>query len=209
MDVLQPMGWFVFVYISSDIESDNYNRTSENVSRDFGITRLRMDELALASNLRAANAQDKGFFDKEIMPMYAYQTVAGSSERQRLVLISLLPALLDYYSFESLCRVLVTKDNGPRAASTAEGLEKVRPAFGGTTTGGNASQLTDGIAGVLLMKRSKANELGLQILGRSVTCVTAGLAPRIMGIVSLCSVHESKRILILENRDHPLQFQNF
>ena len=85
-------------------------------------------------------------------------------------------------------KVLVTKDDGIRPGTTKEKLAKIRAAFpqwgNGATTGGNASQITDGVAGVLLMTRRKAEELGLEILGKHVATSVAGLAPRIMGIVS-------------------------
>ena len=65
-----------------------------------------------------------------------------------------------------------------RAGTTAEALGKIRPAFpqwgNGTTTGGNASQVTDGAAAVVLMRRSKAKELGVKILGKYVTTAVVG-----------------------------------
>lgn len=141
--------------------------TSENVSRDFGITRERMDEVAAISNQRAAHAQASGFFDSEIVPIVALQLPNPSAAGAARV------------------KVTVTQDDGIRAGTTKEGLGKIRPAFpqwGPTTTGGNASQVTDGAAGVLMMKRSKAEALGLEILGKHCFTSVAGLAPRIMGI---------------------------
>ena len=64
-----------------------------------------------------------------------------------------------------------------RAGTTAQALGKIRPAFpqwGGTTTGGNASQVTDGAAAVVLMRRSKAEELGVRVLAKYVTTAVAG-----------------------------------
>lgn len=60
----------------------------------------------------------------------------------------------------------------------------MKPAFkpGGSTTAGNSSQVSDGAAAVLLMKRKKAQELGLPILGKFVAFATAGVPPRVMGI---------------------------
>lgn len=80
----------------------------------------------------------------------------------------------------------MTKDEGVRQGTTAEGLSKVRAAFPkwapSTTTGGNASQITDGAAGILLMKRSMAEKIGQPILAKFVGATVAGLEPRIMGI---------------------------
>jgi acetyl-CoA acetyltransferase len=82
--------------------------------------------------------------------------------------------------------VIADKDDGIRYGTTAEILSKIPGAFKQwpptTTSGGNASQITDGAAAVLLMKRSKAEELGQPILGKYVGCSLAGLEPRIMGI---------------------------
>jgi acetyl-CoA acyltransferase 1 len=148
--------------------------TSENVSKDFGVTRARMDELAAISHQRAGKAQASGHFDSEIMPIQALQlpktpSAAGAPPPARV-------------------SVLVSQDDGIRGDSTKEGLSKIRAAFpdwgNSTTTGGNASQITDGAAGVLLMTRRKAEELGLEILAKHVCTSVAGLAPRIMGIVS-------------------------
>ena len=72
--------------------------------------------------------------------------------------------------------VTLDKDDGIRADTTAESLAKLRPAFkeDGTTTAGNASQVTDGAAAVLLMKRKKAQELGLPIIGKWISFAVAG-----------------------------------
>jgi acetyl-CoA acyltransferase 1 len=83
-------------------------------------------------------------------------------------------------------KTILTKDDGIRYGTTKEALGNIKSAFPqwaeGRTTGGNASQITDGAAAVLLMTRRKAEELGLRILAKHVTTAVAGLAPRIMGI---------------------------
>lgn len=146
-------------------------------SPDFNITRERMDELAALSQQRAEKAQNTGLFDAEILPVDA------------LVLPTGTPAASGGPA-PSRTKVRVTKDDGIRPGTTKEKLSKIKSAFpqwgNGATTGGNASQITDGVAGVLLMTRRKAEELGLEILGKHVCTSVAGLPPRIMGIVS-CS----------------------
>jgi acetyl-CoA acyltransferase 1 len=137
--------------------------TSENVSRDFGIQREEMDRYAAESFNRAEKAQKAGWFDDEIVPIKTKITGPDGEVKE----------------------VVLTKDEGIRPGTTAEGLGKIRPAFpqwGPTTTGGNASQLTDGAAAVLLMKRSTAIKLGQPIVAKYVGSTVAGLAPRIMGI---------------------------
>lgn len=75
---------------------------------------------------------------------------------------------------------MIAKDDGIRYGTTAESLSKIRPAFpqwgGGKTTGGNASQVTDGAAAVLLMTRRKAEELNLKIVAKYVTTAVSGPA---------------------------------
>lgn len=133
-------------------------QTSENVGADFEISREQQDRYAAESYRRAEMAQKAGWFDDEIVPI----TVKKDGQDVRL-----------------------TADEGPRYGTTFESLQKIRPAFpdyGDRSTGGNSSQVTDGAAAVLLMKRSKALELGQPILAKYVAATVAGLAPRIMGI---------------------------
>lgn len=156
-DTQYPMGW-----------------TSENVSKDFNISRARMDELAALSQQRAEKASQTGLFDTEILPLEA------------LVLPTAATPSASTEAAPSRVKVTVTKDDGIRPGTTKEKLSKIKSAFpqwgNACTTGGNASQITDGVAGVLLMTRRKAEELGLEILGKHVATSVAGLPPRIMGI---------------------------
>ncbi|GAA96761.1 uncharacterized protein L969DRAFT_247829 [Mixia osmundae IAM 14324] len=154
-DCIMPMGW-----------------TSENVASDFSnVTRDRMDEFAARSYQRAEAAQKSGKFKQEIVPILAYTS---------------LPSKGDNGAAAPRQRKTVSDDDGIRPGTTAEGLSKVKSAFPqwgkGATTGGNASQITDGGACVCLMTRRKAQELGLQIIAKHVATTTVGLAPRIMGI---------------------------
>ncbi|KAF7339610.1 3-ketoacyl-thiolase [Mycena sanguinolenta] len=141
--------------------------TSENVAVDFQVSRKDQDEFAAISFQRAEAAQKAGYFDREIIPFTVFSKDPKTGERSRIT---------------------VTKDDGIRYGTTAESLAKIRSAFpqwgNGTTTGGNASQITDGAAAVLLMTRRKAESLGLPILAKHVTTAVAGvvLLPRIMGV---------------------------
>lgn len=145
-DCVEAMGW-----------------TSENVARDFGLTREALDAYAAESFRRAEAAQNAGWFDDEIVPVTT--KVKGADGE--------------------LKTVTLTRDEGIRPGTTAEALGKIRPAFpqwGPMTTGGNASQVTDGASAVVLMKRSKAVQLGVPVLAKYVGSTIAGLPPRIMGI---------------------------
>ena len=107
-DCMEPMGW-----------------TSENVARDFGVTREMMDRFAAESFGRAEKAQNAGWFDDEIVPITTKIKGPNGEVKQ----------------------VTLTRDEGIRPGTTAEALGKIRSAFpqwGLTTTGGNASQVTDG-----------------------------------------------------------------
>ena len=129
--------------------------TSENVAEDFSISREDMDDFAAKSFQRAEAAQKAGVFATEIVPL-AVPSKNSSGDKTTII---------------------IDHDDGVRAGTTAASLAKIRPAFpqwGGKTTGGNASQITDGAAAVLLMKRGKAQELGLKIIGKWVTTSVVG-----------------------------------
>lgn len=139
--------------------------TSENVAADYNISREEMDEFAALSYQRAERAQKAGLFEAETVPFVVPVIDPKTGERSTQV---------------------VTKDDGIRYGTSKESLLKIRPAFPqwgpSHTTGGNASQITDGAAAVLLMKRSKAELLGLNILGKHVTTAVTGVSPRVMGV---------------------------
>jgi acetyl-CoA acetyltransferase family protein len=139
-------------------------QTSENVGKDFNIPREKQDRYACESYRRAEVAQKAGWFDDEIVPIQVKVKDPKTGEEKQVTL---------------------TKDEGPRWGTTYEALSKIRPAFmphGDKSTGGNSSQVTDGAAAVLLMKRSTAERLGQPIMAKYVGATVAGLAPRIMGI---------------------------
>jgi len=144
--------------------------TSENVATDFAVTRDEMDDFAAQSFQKAERAQRTGYFDREIVPFMAYK-VNPSGVREK---------------------VIISKDDGIWYNTTKHSLSKIRAAFpqwgGALTTGGNASQITDGAAAVLLMSRWKAQELGLTILAKFVSTAVTGVAPRVMGIGPLYAI---------------------
>lgn len=134
--------------------------TSENVAKDFNIDRKKQDAFAALSFQKAARAQKEGKFDSEIVPVKTQ--------------------IID--KDDNLQDITISKDEGIRADTTEESLSKLKPAFGGSTTAGNASQVSDGAAAVLLMKRKTAHRLGLPILGKYITSAVIGCPPRIMGV---------------------------
>jgi len=129
-------------------------QTAENVRETEGVTRQEMDEFAARSQQRACENVDNGFFEREITPV----TLPDGR--------------------------VISKDDGPRAGTTVEGLSGLKPAFrpDGQITAGNACPLNDGAAAVLVMSDTKAKRLGLQPLARIVSSGVSGLNPEIMGL---------------------------
>ncbi|EKD16889.1 acetyl-CoA acetyltransferase [Drepanopeziza brunnea f. sp. 'multigermtubi' MB_m1] len=143
--------------------------TSENVAERYGVNRADQDAFAVASHQRAAKAQQEGLFDKEIVPVHTrYQEVVKGEK------------------VGEMQDVTVSKDDGIRFNASFEGMQKLKPAFkeDGTSTAGNSSQISDGAAATLLMRRSTATELGLtaSIIGRWAGTQVAGCRPDQMGI---------------------------
>ncbi|KAI9238842.1 MAG: 3-ketoacyl-CoA thiolase B [Podila humilis] len=144
--------------------------TSENVAADFSISRQEQDQFSVDSHEKALKAQALGLFDAEIVPVLVQQKVTIKDENGQEKQVTR--------------EVVVSKDEGPRAGSTVEKLGKLNAVFkkDGSTTAGNASQVSDGAAAVVLMRRSKAVELGCPILGRWCASRVVGVPPRIMGV---------------------------
>jgi len=139
--------------------------TSENVAAKYNVSRQEQDAFAVVSHQRAHEATfgaDRKF-SHEIIPIVTKYKDPKSGK---------------------VSTITVDKDDGIRGNSTVEGLGKLRAVFkkGGSTTAGNASQTSDGAAAVLLMKRSKAKELGLKVMARFRAFAVSGVAPEIMGI---------------------------
>ena len=137
--------------------------TSENVAKEFNISRDAQDEFAASSYQKAEYAQKNGLFDEEIWPIETNYVDPKTGKTSRIV---------------------VKQDDGIRYGTTKESLAKIKPAFkaDGTTHAGNASQVSDGAAAVLLMRRSVAEKLGQKIIGKYVAASVVGVPPRIMGI---------------------------
>ncbi|MFD2112330.1 acetyl-CoA C-acetyltransferase [Thiorhodococcus fuscus] len=131
--------------------------TAENIAKQFCFTREAQDTFAAESQQKAEAAIKAGRFKDEIVPVSIPQRKGD-------------PLVFD-------------TDEFPRAGTTAEGLGKLRPAFDkeGTVTAGNASGINDGAAMVVVMKESKAKELGLKPMARIVAFASAGVDPAVMG----------------------------
>jgi 3-oxoadipyl-CoA thiolase len=154
------LGWrFVNPRLAERYYPYSMGETAENVAERWGISRERQDAFALESQRRAIAAMESGRFDGQIVPVAVPQRKGDP--------------------------ILVTRDEHPRADTTAEALARLRPAFkpdGGTVTAGNASGINDGASAVLLVEAERARELGLRPLARVLATAIAGVDPAVMGI---------------------------
>jgi acetyl-CoA C-acetyltransferase/acetyl-CoA acyltransferase len=141
-------------------------QTAETVGARYNISREACDEYALQSQQRTAAAQAAGKFDAEIVAASASMGVQNKETGE--------------ITFQD---VHLTKDEGNRPSTTLENLQALKPVIeGGIVTAGNASQLSDGSAAVVLMEAAVAAKKGLAPLGRYVGMAAAGTEPDEMGI---------------------------
>ena len=140
-------------------------RTAENVAAIRGISRQAQDEFALHSQHKAEAAIAAGFFKTDITPV---RNAAGE---------------------------WVTEDESPRAGSTLDKLAALQPVFraGGTVTAGNACPLNDGAASIIVMRESRALELGITPRARIVASGVSALSPEIMGLAPVESARQAMR----------------
>ena len=138
-------------------------QTAENVVQYENVSREEMDEFAARSQQLAVANQENGFWDEEISPL----TLPDGT--------------------------VVTKDDGPRAGTTAEALAGLKPVFrpDGSVTAGNACPLNDGAASVMVMSDAKAKQLGITPLARIVSSGVTGLNPEIMGLGPIEAVRQA------------------
>lgn len=135
---------------------------SEQMAKNRQISRASQDKFAAESYRKAGEAQKQGLFDEEIAPLTVKWTDPKTDEEKEIT---------------------VARDDGVREV-TEQSLGKIKAAFAkdGSIHAGNASQISDGAAAVLLMKRSTAEKLGQKILGKYVAASVVGVPPLLMGI---------------------------
>nr|WP_317631671.1 3-oxoadipyl-CoA thiolase [uncultured Flavobacterium sp.] len=152
-------GWrFVNPKMKEMYGTDPMGITAENLVDMYNISREDQDKFALASQLKAAAAQENGRLAEEIMEVKIPQRKGDP--------------------------ILFQKDEFVRASSTLEGLQKLKPAFkkDGTVTAGNASGLNDGAAAVFVASEDAVKKYNLKPMARIVASAVTGVEPRIMGI---------------------------
>ena len=141
--------------------------TAETVAKRYGISRERQDEYSLESQRRTASAQQGGKFNDELAPITTKMGVADKATGE--------------VSFKE---ITLSKDEGPRPDTTAEGLASLKAVRGEgfSITAGNASQLSDGASATVIMSDKLAAQKGLKPLGVFRGFVSAGCEPDEMGI---------------------------
>ncbi|NNE67353.1 MAG: acetyl-CoA C-acetyltransferase [Pyrinomonadaceae bacterium] len=150
-------------------ENWHMGNTGEVVSEKYSIGRDAQDDYAYNSHRKAKEARDEGRFDEEIVPVSIPQRKGD-------------PVVFD-------------KDETIRDDTTVEGLGKLRPAFkrdGGTVTAGNAPSVNDGASAVVITSAAKAEEMGMEPLGRIVAYATSGIEPK---LIMMAPVQGVKNVL--------------
>ena len=152
------MGWrFINPKLKAMYGVETMPETAENVAEQFNISRVAQDLFALNRQQRTAAAQQRGFFDQEIVPVTIPQRKGDA--------------------------LVVAKDEHPRASTTLEGLTKLKPVVKaeGTVTAGNASGINDGAAAILIASDEAVEKYGLKPRAKVIGATVVGVEPRIMG----------------------------
>ena len=152
------MGWrFINPKLKELYGVETMSQTAENVAEQFNINRADQDKFAFNSQQRTAAAQSKGFFVNEIIPVIIPQR-KGEAD-------------------------VIDTDEHPRASTTLEGLNKLKPVVkaDGTVTAGNASGINDGAAALLIASDKAVAEYGLKARAKIIGATVVGVEPRIMG----------------------------
>ncbi len=147
--------------------------TADIVAQRYGVSREYQDEYSLESQMRTARAQENGIFDDEIVPMETKMKLVNRETGE-----------------ESIVDYTVDRDECNRPSTTIEGLAKLQPVRGegNFITAGNASQLSDGAAAVVMMSDKEAERRGLEPLGAFKGWAVAGCEPDEMGIGPIYAV---------------------
>jgi acetyl-CoA acyltransferase 1 len=156
--------------------------TSENVAERYGVGRKQQDAASVTSHQRAAAATAAGKFREEIIPVHTKLVDPKTGEEKQ---------------------VTIAVDDGIRPQTTLADLAKLKAVFkkNGSTTAGNSSQVSDGAAAVLLMKRRTALEKGIPVLGVFRSFVAVGVDPAVMGIGPAVAIPKAVQAAGLELSD--------
>ena len=151
------LGWrFINPAMQQIYGTDSMVQTGDNVAAEYGVTREHQDAFGLRSQQRASAAQERGFFEEEIVAV----TVPRKKES-----------------------VIVSNDEHPRADTTLAALAKLKPINpSGTVTAGNAAGINDGATAMIIASETAAAKYGLRPRARVLGMASSGVLPRVMGI---------------------------
>jgi acetyl-CoA acyltransferase len=170
MTMVPTSGWKVVPAFSIASDDPDYylnmGLTAEAVAKDYQVSREDQDQFSYQSHIKALRAIEQGYFKPGILPVKVEEV------------------FLDKNGKKQQRDFIVDTDEGPRKDTSLEALAKLKPVFamGGTVTAGNSSQTSDGAAFVIVMGETMVNKLGLKPIARLVSCASAGVHPRVMGI---------------------------
>src|ERR1700755_1386106 len=170
MTMVPTSGWKVVPSFSIASDDPDYflnmGLTAEAVAKEYQVNREDQDRFSYQSHMKALHAISEGYFKPGILPIKVeevYLDKAGKKQQREFIMDT---------------------DEGPRKDTSLEALAKLKPVFamGGSVTAGNSSQTSDGAAFVIVMSEGMINKLGLKPIARLVSCASAGVHPRVMGI---------------------------
>lgn len=176
MSMVPTAGWKPVPAYSVASETPDYylgmGLTAEAVAKEYQVSREAQDEFSYNSHQKAIEAIKNGYFKTGILP------------------ITVEEVYLDAKGKKQKRSYLVDTDEGPRSDTSIDALGRLKPVFaaGGTVTAGNSSQTSDGAAFVIVMSERMVNELGIKPIARLVSCASAGVHPRIMGIGPVAAI---------------------
>lgn len=159
--------------------------TAEEVAKRYNISREDQDQFAYNSHQKALKALKEDKFKDQIVPIDVEETFVNEKGKKETRTYT------------------VTQDEGPRADTSLEVLAKLRPVFaeGGSVTAGNASQMSDGAAFVLVMSEEMVKELNLEPIARMVSYAVAGVEPKVMGISPVVAIPKALKRAGLKKED--------
>lgn len=181
MSYVPTSGWKTVPAYSVASETPDYflsmGLTAEAVAKEYSVSRNAQDEFSYNSHMKALNAIKNGHFKNGILP------------------INVEEVFIDEHGKKQKRNYIVDTDEGARGDTSIDALAKLKPAFaaGGSVTAGNSSQTSDGAAFVIVMSERMMNELELKPIARLVSCASAGVHPRIMGIGPIEAVPKALR----------------
>ncbi|HEU5337182.1 MAG TPA: acetyl-CoA C-acyltransferase [Terriglobales bacterium] len=175
---VSPNPWLVDHYPDAYL---SMGLTAERLAQRFGITREQADEFSLRSHKNAVAAIEAGKFEEEIVPVPVSFTTPNGSKPKRM-------------------EIAFKVDEGPRADTSMDALNALKPAFHarGTVTAGNSSQMSDGAAAAVVMSAERARALGIKPLARYVSFATAGYKPEEMGVGPVYAIPKALKMAGLQ-----------